>query len=265
MKMTAVVAGQETPEASESAEPWQLALRDELDPNSKRRLAALDPRPDWHCLEIGAGSGTVARWLAERCTSGRVVATDISLDALDGPPVPNLDVIRHDVTTEEFPEESFDLVYARYVFSHLRSRESDLARIVSWLKPGGWLLLEEPAQFPIESAAHATYRDVSLATLVAYREHVGTDLTWPRTFPAPLVRLGLDDVGMDGSLSLVGGGRPMALFWVEAVKGWGPVVVEAGGATEEQVAEVVALMHRKDFCDLGLATVAAWGRRPPVV
>lgn len=255
--MTAVLDEQER-----AAEPWQIALRAELDPDSERRIAKLDPRPDWHCLEIGAGSGTIAQWLAERCPAGRVVATDIDPDALAGPTAPNVEVLRHDVTTEEFPAESFDLIYARYVFCHLRSRASDLARVVSWLKPGGWLLLEDPAQFPIESAAHAAYRDVSLATLDVYRAHVGTNLNWPRTFPAPLVELGLDRVGMDGSLSLVGGGRAMGRFWGEAVKAWGPTVVEAGGATQEQVDEVVALMYQDDFCDLGLATVAAWGRRP---
>lgn len=262
--MTAELIEQETPERSEedSTPAWLTALRDELDPASRRRLAALEPQPDWHCLEIGAGSGTTARWLAERCPSGKVIATDIELGSLSRQVAPNLEIVRHDVTTDDFPEKSFDLIYARYVFAHLRSREADLARVVSWLKPGGVLLLEEPAQFPVESARDDDYREVSLATLDQYREQVGTDLRWPRTFPAPLLELGLQEIGVEASLSVVGGSRPMSLFWGEALKGWGPYVVSAGTATEEQVERAAGLMYSDGFWDLGLATMAAWGRRP---
>ncbi|TPQ17469.1 class I SAM-dependent methyltransferase [Streptomyces sporangiiformans] len=270
--VTAELTDHETPDQSESGDAaaspdqgppaWLAALRAELDPHSKRRLEALEPKPDWRCLEIGAGSGSIARWLAERCPSGKVVATDIELSSLGEAGVPNLEIVRHDVTTDDFPEGSFDLIYARYVFSHLRSRESDLARVASWLAPGGWLLLEEPAKFPIESARDAAYREVSLATLEIYKEQVGTDLDWPRSFPAPLVELGLEDIGMDGSLSVVGGNRAMGLFWGEAIKGWGPTVVAAGKATEEQIEQAAGRMYQDDFWDLGLATAAAWGRRP---
>ncbi|MER5934573.1 class I SAM-dependent methyltransferase [Streptomyces sp. NPDC002054] len=249
-------------ESVQETPAWLSALREALDPHSMRRLEALDPKPDWNCLEIGAGSGSTSRWLAERCTAGKVTATDIELGALSDSGYSNLEIIRHDVTTEDFPEASFDLIYARYVFSHLRSRDADLAKVVSWLKPGGWLLLEEPAQFPVESAQDEDYREVSLATLKQYKEQVGTDLTWPRTFPAPLVELGLEEIGLDGDLSLVGAGRPMSLFWGEAIKGWGPIVVAAGGATEEQVEKAAGRMYQKDFWDLGLATMAVWGRRP---
>ncbi|WP_165845735.1 class I SAM-dependent methyltransferase [Streptacidiphilus pinicola] len=252
----------EQPADDQSTPAWLSALRSELDPNSKRRLAALAPKPDWRCLEIGAGSGTVSRWLAEQCPAGKVTATDIELGPLSEAVAGNLEIVQHDVTTEDFPEGTFDLIYARYVFSHLRSREADLARVVSWLKPGGWLMLEEPAKFPVDSARNDAYREVSLATLAQYKEQVGTDLEWPRSFPAPLVALGLEEIGLESSISLVGDSRPMALFWGEALKGWGPIVVSAGGATEEQVAEAVGLMYQEDYWDLGLATMAAWGRRP---
>jgi trans-aconitate methyltransferase len=52
--------------------------------------------------------------------------------------------LRHDVTTGEFPESSFDLVHVRAVFMHITGRMAALRRMVSWLAPGGWLLVEEP-------------------------------------------------------------------------------------------------------------------------
>jgi hypothetical protein len=48
-------------------------------PSRRRYLAALGIQKGWHCLEVGAGHGVVARWLAEQVgPTGRVVATDIN-------------------------------------------------------------------------------------------------------------------------------------------------------------------------------------------
>jgi hypothetical protein len=48
------------------------------DPGTIRHLEALGVGAGWRCLEVGAGGGSVARWLAERVGPiGRVLATDI--------------------------------------------------------------------------------------------------------------------------------------------------------------------------------------------
>lgn len=264
--MTAKLTDQDVPGPSETAQKatpaWMAALCEELDPNSKRRLEALGPKPDWRCLEIGAGSGSMTRWLADRCPSGRVVATDLDLTLLSQLDGPNLEIVQHDVTAQDFPESSIDLIYSRYVFCHLRSREQDLAKVVSWLAPGGWLLLEDPAKFPFESSPNATYSKVSLATMGIYKERVGSDFDWPRSFPAPLAKLGLENIGVDGSLSVVGGGRPMGQFWGGVLGAFGADLVAMGGATDDEVKQVGELMYQDDYWDLGLATIAAWGQRP---
>jgi ubiquinone/menaquinone biosynthesis C-methylase UbiE len=36
------------------------------DDASQRRAAALGVGPGWHCLDAGAGQGSVARWLSSR-------------------------------------------------------------------------------------------------------------------------------------------------------------------------------------------------------
>ena len=47
------------------------------DPCTFRRLAATGIGPAWRCLEVGAGTGSVARWLADQVgPDGLVVATD---------------------------------------------------------------------------------------------------------------------------------------------------------------------------------------------
>lgn len=120
------------------------ALETWLDPGTIRHLEALGVVPGWHCLEVGAGGGSIAAWLGRRVgPAGRVLATDIDTRFLDTLDVPNLDVRRHDVVVDALPEASFDLVHTRLVLAHLPTRERALRRMVSALRPGGWPLAEE--------------------------------------------------------------------------------------------------------------------------
>lgn len=236
------------------------SLAESLDGPTERRIRALHPRRDWRCLEIGAGAGTVARWLARTCPQGHVVAADIDLRFLENGA--NLEAVRHDVTVDDFPAGSFDLIHARYVFVHLPSREQLIRKVARWLAPGGWLVLEEAARFPFESSMHAIYRKVSLAVVDLSQWRLGTDTHWPRRFPEPLRAAGLTELGFDVTCNVVGGGGPMARFWAGTVERFGADVVAGGRATQEEVESVLRLLDDKDFTDLGFATMAAWGRRP---
>ena len=54
-----------------------LLLEARYDTQTFRRLSACGPLSGAHCLDVGAGAGSVARWLAAQAgPAGRVVATD---------------------------------------------------------------------------------------------------------------------------------------------------------------------------------------------
>jgi SAM-dependent methyltransferase len=119
-------------------------LEQRLDPLTKRRIGRLGLPPGARCLEVGGGHGSIARWLCELTgPGGHVTATDLDTGFLSGLSLPNLDVLRHDVTADGFPPGSFDLVHARAVLMHIPARMATLQRMVSWLAPGGWLLVED--------------------------------------------------------------------------------------------------------------------------
>ena len=100
--------------------------------------------PGWRCLEVGGGGGSIARWLCQQVgAQGQVVATDIDTRFLDELDLPNLEVLRHDAVNDALPEAAFDLVHARAVLCHLAGRDEVLSKLVTALRPGGWLLLEE--------------------------------------------------------------------------------------------------------------------------
>ena len=61
-------------------------LEELCDPVSFRHLEAVGITSGWCCLEVGAGRGSLAAWLAERVgPAGRVVATDIDVSYLERP------------------------------------------------------------------------------------------------------------------------------------------------------------------------------------
>lgn len=93
-------------------------------------------------LDLGAGEGADAAWLAER--GWAVTAVDVSTTALDRVRERNADVAveRHDLTAT-FPAGTFDLVSAQYLQSPDEAfpRETVLRRATAAVAPGGTLLI----------------------------------------------------------------------------------------------------------------------------
>ena len=137
----------------------RLALLTQFaDPITARRLTDLGVGPGWRCLDVGAGSGTVARWLAGRVgAEGRVVATDMSPRFLGGHGLPNLEVRRHNILEDDLEAAHYDLVHCRALLMHLPDPIGALRRLVDAVRPGGWLLVEEAdgSSFGAADAGHA--------------------------------------------------------------------------------------------------------------
>src|SRR5918911_3842606 len=115
-----------------------------LAPATQRHLAARGVGPGWRCLEVGAGAGSIACWLADRVgPGGHVVATDLDTRFLERHARPNLDVRRHDVVHDPLETDAYDLVHARALLEHLPERDQVLPRLIAALRPGGWLVVED--------------------------------------------------------------------------------------------------------------------------
>jgi SAM-dependent methyltransferase len=234
-----------------------------LDPETKRILTGLRIRPHWRCLELGAGIGSVARWLGEQCPDGRVVATDVDVGPLRSAVGPRVEVLRHDVTTEGFPTGSFDLIHTRMLLFNLPARDAVLTRAADWLAPGGWLVVEEPDAFPIDSSPYPAFRRAVQAgeELVA-RSH-GAATRWARGLPEYLRAAGLVDLGLSVKIQHAGNGAGGNEFWRVLLTQFGPGLLDAGLLTETELAAALALFDDPGFVDAAHATVSAWGRRRP--
>jgi len=94
-------------------------------------------------LDVGCGTGLLARKLAECC--GEVVAIDIDRDTLiraraANTPRPNLNFEEADVMAGPFPDNSFDLITAVATLHHLPLVPA-LTRLRDLLKPSGVLAI----------------------------------------------------------------------------------------------------------------------------
>ncbi|TWH67812.1 methyltransferase family protein [Micromonospora olivasterospora] len=238
------------------------ALAEAFDQDTIHRIERLGIQSDWNCLEIGSGVGTIAHWLATQCPHGEVIATDLdtSLIPEEGRPS-NLQVITHDVTVDAFPEGSFNLICSRFVFEHLIDRDAMLAKVVRWLAPGGWLLLEDTGPFPFDSSPNPLYRRVSKAIMAVATKRMGSDYEWSRSFPAQLRANGLIHTGVHASSHGVGG-TPMGRAWRLTAEHIAADLDEQFGITAADLATFANQVEDPSFDDLCIASVAAWGQRP---
>jgi SAM-dependent methyltransferase len=242
---------------SEDRERWLSLLEELFDPATLDRLERLGVRPGWHVLDVGAGRGSIATWVARRVRpGGHVIATDVDTRFLERISEPDLEVLRHDVLADDFPPESFDLVHCRALLVHLAERQTAVERMVRWLKPGGVLLAEEP------------WLDVGLlspdpvAVRAARALKQTMDGGFARRLPLALRHAGLERVDAEGRLVFFEGGTKLASFYRHALEGACVPLVAAGRMDRADVQQMISRYEDPNWSDCGWPRVAAWGWKP---
>ncbi|MET9271703.1 methyltransferase [Kribbella sp. NPDC003557] len=161
------------------------------------------------CLELGAGAGSIANWLAAR--TGEVVAVDIDTSRLTDVAA-NVEVRRHDLREGLGVDGPFDLIHARLVLVHLPEREQVFARLVEALAPGGRLVIGDFTGRRLHPITMPSPEDEAVWARIQYLSHEvagpasGMSMTWAGSTAARMTDAGLVDVHtMEYSETTTGG------------------------------------------------------------
>ena len=115
-------------------------------PNTAALLDRVGIACDATCIDVGCGGGDVTAMLAARATDGRVIGTDadevkVGLAPADLPA--NVELVVEDVATTVGRRPFADVVYARFLLSHLGDGRRWVDALAGLLLPGGLLVLED--------------------------------------------------------------------------------------------------------------------------
>src|SRR4051794_2353793 len=100
--------------SGESSSARLNALEFVCDPITSRQFDRIKMREGWACLEIGAGSGSIAEVMAGRVgPTGSVLVTDIDTRFLSatGFRFRNIRILTHDITRDSLPDQKFDAIH----------------------------------------------------------------------------------------------------------------------------------------------------------
>jgi SAM-dependent methyltransferase len=234
------------------AEQRMAALAALYDAPTREALARTGIARGWHCLEIGGGGGSVARWLADQVgEEGSVLCTDLDTRYLEASARSNLRVVRHDIVSDALPEKEFDLIHLRLVLNFIIERTAVLDRLVAALKPGGWLVVEDfdsatlradPAINPAETQLTGT-----LAVRSLMSANGSTDAFWGRRLFGELRQRGLTKVSADGRASMWASDNDGAALQRVNFDQLAPQLIEQRLITREQLAADRARLDTEDY------------------
>jgi SAM-dependent methyltransferase len=146
-------------------------------PPTRSFLRSAVPRPVGPAVDLGCGPGHTTRLLAQTVHPSRLAGLDQSTAFLARARrrVPAAEFHVHDVTRGPFPTGPAELLFARFLLSHLRHPGQVVAGWATQLLPGGLLLLDEVEWVRTGDRALATYLRVLAAVLDArgHRLEVG--------------------------------------------------------------------------------------------
>lgn len=244
-------------------------LQQRYDELTVRRIGSLGLTAGWSCLEVGAGAGSVAAWLAEAVgPGGSVVATDLDPRFLDGLGArPNVEVRHHDILTDPLEEAAFDLVHCRALLCHLADPAAALQRMTAALRPGGWLLVEDADFVTLRAADPGHPRSAAwdrfavgvvahLAGRGSFDPHLG------RCLPGLVASLPLAGVAHEGLVRIHRGASPSARFLAASFEAQAESIVSDSFCRREDLAAFTEVLADPSFLFADACSFAAWGRRP---
>ncbi|MGX1887102.1 class I SAM-dependent methyltransferase [Streptomyces sp. NPDC055287] len=226
------------------------------------RLRELGVGPGWRCLDVGAGTGSVARTLLRQAGVARVLAVDRDVRFLAAEPVPGLEVAEADITVPDFAPGQFDLVHARFVLMHLPNPQRMVSRLSELVAPGGVLVLSDAIDLTSAVAPPTLYTRTMRAMWEGLGATIGTDVSWVPRYPQILRSAGLRSVAAEIHIPPLVPGSAISRFWADTWERARLAMAATGLVDDGQIDEALRHLATPDCADLSPGMITAWGRNP---
>lgn len=246
-----------------------------LRPTTLQLLQRVGLGAGMHALDVGCGGGDVTLDMARMVdTHGRVCGLDFDTDivrlARQDAAAAEVQHVEYQVVDAQYLDipSTYDVVYARFLLTHLQDPAGGLAGMLRAAKPGGTVVVEE-----IDFSGHFCYppSDAFQRYLTLYSEVVrwrGGDPLLGMKLPSLFLASGVTNVQVNvvQPVHLHGESKSIAEITMERIS---EAVVRTGLATQadvdQTVAEIVEFAARPDTLMSYPRIVQVWGTRPDSV
>jgi SAM-dependent methyltransferase len=254
-----------TANAEAGPERARLEVLQQLnDAATLRRIDAIGIEAGWRCVEIGAGAGSIARALAERAgPQGLVVAADRDPRFLDDFAGPGREVVTHDIMDAPVSPGGFDFSHCRAVLAHVGDLETAVRHVVQSVRPGGWILCEEPDYGPMEACdpQHPHARDLAAFRSLMTQGGRVDGYAGRNVFEALRAR-GLGEVAADSHGAIAIGGTLRAQFRRDSLEIVRSLVLSSGAFSQAGFDGMLAAFDDPTFTYIDNDWIATRGRVP---
>jgi SAM-dependent methyltransferase len=253
---------------TEHNELVRLRLIEEIfDPATFKHLANLGVSTGHTCMEVGVGAGSVMRWFCDRVgETGKVVAVDLDPRFIAETEFANLEVRQGDICDLALEPDTYDFIHLRYVLVHVQQYEKAIANLIQALKPGGWILLEEPdflTQTPVIVKGEDRFATIARVydSILRMHEAMGINSAIARQMPGILQDQGLQNVSTATDQPLAPGGSPMAQMMKMSLAHIAEKLINTGIVSEQDIQILMQEQDNPHTWIMYYTTIATWATK----
>ena len=237
-----------------------------FDPITRSHLTRLGLAQGARCLEVGAGSGSIARWMADQVgAAGRVLAVDLDPRWCQRGDRSQLEVRALDLVAQPIPPGPWDVIHERLVLQHIPQRLGVLGRLVEALAPGGVLLVEDFDTGEVRTIDRAgPNHELIMRVAEAFNRLLSTR-GGVSDFAADAMRTlrghGLTETGASGYVAVNHGGTGWATVQAANARQV-RVGLISQGVTHSDIDRFLEALADPDTIVGSSVLISTWGRRP---
>jgi ubiquinone/menaquinone biosynthesis C-methylase UbiE len=245
----------------------------EFESQSRWLLQQLDIRPGSSALDIGCGPIGILNLLSEKVgPAGSVIGVErearfvaMAQSEITQRGLSNVKVVQADALNTGLEKEAFDLVHERLVMINVPTREALLQEMVSLLRPGGTLVLEDVDDISYTcSPLHPSWTILIDAFHAAFHANGGNAYIG-RTLPTYLRDAGIKNIRTKVHVGTVNPGEYRRTHLLSLLDSLRDKVITSGVLSEKQLGEhrtaLVAHLNDPNTLLIDKLLVQAWGQK----